>query len=167
MSADEHVELLQLVSSDAIGDQTQSLNRFGVDPRQGRAWCNWPHSTVVLTCDGTVVCGCGDAFNENPMGDARQQSVLDIWRGDGFQGMRRGMRDGHPAPFCERCGLMEVHPPDFEPPLRPGEVRELRLAVPAGSLTPGRWTGTVDLLQEGLTWFEPLHLDLTVSRAVQ
>ena len=30
--------------------------------------------------------------------------------------MRRGMRDGHPAPFCERCGLMELHPPDFEPP---------------------------------------------------
>ena len=116
MSADEHVELLQLVSPDASGDQAPSLNRFGVDPRQGRVWCNWPHSTLVLTCDGTVVCGCGDAFNENPMGDARQQSVLDIWRGDGFQGMRRGMRDGHPAPFCERCGLMEIHPPDFEPP---------------------------------------------------
>ncbi len=116
MSADEHVKLLQLVSSDASGNQTLSLNRFGADPRQGRPWCAWPHSTVVLTCDGTVVCGCGDAFNDNPMGDARQQSVLDIWRGEGFQGMRRGMRDGHPAPFCERCGLMELHPPDFEPP---------------------------------------------------
>ena len=58
----------------------------------------------------------------------------------------------------------------FEPPLSPGEVRELRLAVPAGSLTPGRWTGKLDLLQEGLTWLEtlgsePLRLDLTVTRA--
>ncbi len=59
----------------------------------------------------------------------------------------------------------------FEPSLSPGEVRELRLAVPAGSLRPGRWTGKLDLLQEGLTWletlgFEPLHLDLTVTRAL-
>ena len=59
----------------------------------------------------------------------------------------------------------------FEPSLSPGEVRELRLAVPAGSLRPGRWTGKLDLLQEGLTWFEtlgfePLHLDLRVTRAV-
>ena len=35
MSADEHVKLLQLVSSDASGNQTLSLNRFGADPRQG------------------------------------------------------------------------------------------------------------------------------------
>ena len=102
--------------SDTSCNPTPSLNRFGQDPLQGRAWCTWPHSTVVLTCDGTVVCGCGDAFNENPMGDARTQSVLDIWRGEGFQSMRRGMRDGNPAPFCYKCGLMEIHPADFEPP---------------------------------------------------
>ena len=116
MDSNRIVEVPLLTSSDAAGNQTPSLNRFGVDPRQGRVWCAWPHRTVVLTCDGTVVCGCGDAFNENPMGDARKESVLDIWRGDGFQRMRRGMRDGHPVPFCYRCGLMEVHPPDFEAP---------------------------------------------------
>ena len=116
MSSDGNVELLQIRNPDLSDSQTVDLNRFGVDPRRGRVWCNWPHSTVVLTCDGTVVCGCGDAFNENPMGDARHQSVLDIWQGEGFQRMRRGMRDGQPAPYCERCGLMEIHPPDFEPP---------------------------------------------------
>lgn len=116
MSSDGNVELLQIRTSDLSDSETVDLNRFGVDPHRGRVWCGWPHSTVVLTCDGTVVCGCGDAFNENPMGDARHQSVLDIWRGEGFQRMRRGMRDGQPAPYCERCGLMEIHPPDFEPP---------------------------------------------------
>ena len=110
------IELSVVTSSDACGSQTSSLNRFGADPRQRQVWCDWPHRTVVLTCDGTIVCGCGDAFNENPMGDARKESVLDIWRGEGFQRMRRGMRDGHPVPFCDRCGLMEVHPADFEVP---------------------------------------------------
>ena len=110
------IELPLLTSADASCTKTPSLNRFGADPLEGRVWCDWPHRTVVLTCDGTIVCGCGDAFNENPMGDARQESVLDIWRGDGFRRMRRDMRDGHPVPFCYRCGLMEVHPPDFEPP---------------------------------------------------
>ena len=110
------IELHLVTSSDACGSQTPSLNRFGADPRQGRVWCDWPHRTVVLTCDGTIVCGCGDAFNENPMGDARNESVLDIWRGEGFQRMRRGMQNGHPVPFCKRCGLMEVHPSDFEIP---------------------------------------------------
>ena len=110
------IELSVVTGSDACGSQTSSLNRFGADPRQGRVWCDWPHSTVVLTCDGTIVCGCGDAFNENPMGDAQKESVLDIWRGEGFQRMRRGMRDGHPDPFCYRCGLMEVHSSDFDAP---------------------------------------------------
>ena len=104
MSSDGNVELLQIRTSDLSDSQTVDLNRFGVDPRRGRVWCGWPHSTVVLTCDGTVVCGCGDAFNENPMGDARHQSVLDIWRGEGFQRMRRGMRDGQPDPYCEPVG---------------------------------------------------------------
>ncbi len=110
------IELTVVSSSDTCGSQTSSLNRFGADPRQGRVWCDWPHRTVVLTCDGTIVCGCGDAFNENPMGDARKESVLDIWRGEGFQRMRSGMRDGHLVPFCYRCGLMEVHPSDFDVP---------------------------------------------------
>ena len=57
----------------------------------------------------------------------------------------------------------------FEPPLGPGEVRELRLSFPAGSLPPGRWTGKLDILREGLTWLEtlgsePLDLELTVTR---
>ena len=116
MESNRNLKLPLLTSSDASCTQTPTLNRFGADPRQGRVWCDWPHRTVVLTCDGTIVCGCGDAFNENPMGDARRESVLDIWRGDGFQSMRRGMRDGHPVPFCYRCGLMEVHPTDFEAP---------------------------------------------------
>ena len=116
MGSNRYVELPLLTSSDACVKQTPSLNRFGADPRQGRVWCDWPHRTVVLSCDGTIVCGCGDAFNENPMGDARQESVLDIWRGDGFQRMRRGMQGGRPAPFCYRCGLMEIHPMDFQPP---------------------------------------------------
>ncbi len=84
------------------------LNRFGIERQGKRLWCHWPWSTFVLTCDGVVVCGCGDAFNENPVGDTRSQGAIDIWRGEGFQRMRRGMRENSPPAFCYKCGLMEV-----------------------------------------------------------
>ena len=60
----------------------------------------------------------------------------------------------------------------FKPPLSSGEVREFRLSVPAGSLTPGRWSGKLDFIQEGLTWLEtlglePLRPDLAVNGGLE
>ena len=130
----------------------------------------------------------GDAAGRPPLLELVSSPSI-VSASDGFEiavrvrGRVNGPIDGSPA-VIHRGGVgirwvsgeADANPAEgprcyFEPPLSPGEVRELRLAVPAGSLTPGRWTAKLDLLQEGLTWFEtlgfePLHLDLTVTRAL-
>ena len=121
---------------------------------------------LELVSSPSTVSG-GDAFEVAVRVHGRLNGPLDgseAAKHRGGVGIRwvSGEADGH---------LVEGPRWYFEPPLSPGEVRDLRLSVPAGSLTPGRWIGKLDLLQEELTWFEnlgfkPLRLDLRVTRAV-
>ncbi len=107
---------MSLTQLQPIADGPAQLNRFGVSYEGKRMFCLWPWRTMVLTCDGTVVCGCGDARNENKMGHVGSESALQIWQGAGFQRMRRGMHANRPPAFCYKCGLMEVHDGDYQPP---------------------------------------------------
>ncbi len=107
---------MSLTQLDVLAEGPPQLNRFGVSYEGKRMFCMWPWRTLVLTCDGTVVCGCGDARNENKMGHVGSQSALEIWQGSGFQRMRRGMHANRPPAFCYKCGLMEVHDGDYQPP---------------------------------------------------
>ena len=106
-----------MTSADALRTQPRP-NRFGVDHEGRRPWCTWPWDTLVLTCDGTVVCGCGDGFNVNRMGSV-DEGLLGVWRGEGFQRMRAGFLEGRPEPFCIDCGLMQLHDEGWRPPDAP------------------------------------------------
>ncbi len=107
---------MSLTQLEVHADGPAHLNRFGVSYRGKRMFCMWPWRTMVLTCDGHVVCGCGDARNENKMGHIATQTVMEIWQGDGFQQMRGGMHQNRPPAFCYKCGLMEVRDGDYQPP---------------------------------------------------
>ncbi len=80
-------------------------------------WCHWPFRSMVLSSDGSVVCGCADPFVQRPLGNAAQQSLLEIWNGEGFQQIRRGVNAGDLA-ACGDCGLRELRP-DPAPPTLP------------------------------------------------
>ena len=47
-----------------------------------RFTCSWPWSTMVMLCDGRIVCGCADPYGKRVLGDARTATVSGIWTGE-------------------------------------------------------------------------------------
>ena len=40
-----------------------------------RFTCTWPWSTLVMLCDGRIVCGCADPYGRRVLGDAKTASI--------------------------------------------------------------------------------------------
>ena len=59
--------------------------------------CSWPWTTLVLTCDGRVVCGCADPYAQRPLGDARTQTIGEIWTGAPVRAVRGDLNTGGSA----------------------------------------------------------------------
>ena len=66
--------------------------------------CSWPWTTLVLTCDGRVVCGCADPYVRRVLGDARDQSVAEIWNAGNVRDLRAALNTGG-SRFCGDCPL--------------------------------------------------------------
>src|SRR5438270_13027726 len=69
-----------------------------------RFQCSWPWSTLVLLCDGRVVCGCADPYGTRVLGDTRTASVSEIWRGSTISRLRADLNSGG-SKFCGDCAL--------------------------------------------------------------
>jgi hypothetical protein len=69
-----------------------------------RFTCSWPWSTMVLLCDGRLVCGCADPYGRRVLGDTRTESVQAIWTGATAAGLRRDLNQGG-SKFCGDCPL--------------------------------------------------------------
>ena len=46
-----------------------------------RFTCSWPWSTMVMLCDGRMVCGCADPYGKRVLGYAKAEGVSAIWTG--------------------------------------------------------------------------------------
>ncbi len=92
--------------------------------RAARFTCSWPWSTLVLLCDGRVVCGCADPYAARVLGDTRQQSLHEIWTAPVITDLRRGLNGGGSA-FCGDCPLKLPLGDTEAPPQRPLEVPAL------------------------------------------
>ena len=89
-----------------------------------RFQCTWPWTTLVMLCDGRIVCGCADPYAHRVLGDARAASIADIWSGTTIRGLRRDL-DAGGSTFCGDCPL--------KLPLRKGDVPVER-GIDAGPL---------------------------------
>ena len=67
-----------------------------------RFTCSWPWSTLVMLCDGRVVCGCADPYAKRVLGDVRQSSLADVWNGERASGLRADLNSGG-SQFCGDC----------------------------------------------------------------
>ena len=86
--------------------------------------CAWPWTTLVLLCDGRVVCGCADPYAKQRLGDTRTHSLADIWRSTTIDTLRRDLNGGG-SDFCGECALKVPLPDDAEPPVRSLDVGPL------------------------------------------
>jgi MoaA/NifB/PqqE/SkfB family radical SAM enzyme len=66
--------------------------------------CSWPWNTLVLLCDGRIVCGCADPYARRVLGDARVSTVEDVWRGSAITRLREDLNQGG-SKFCGDCSL--------------------------------------------------------------
>jgi hypothetical protein len=82
-----------------------------------RFQCSWPWSTLVMLCDGRMVCGCADPYGKRVLGDARTSSVHDVWTGPVVSALRADLNAGG-SKFCGDCPLKLPLKKDEAPPLR-------------------------------------------------
>jgi MoaA/NifB/PqqE/SkfB family radical SAM enzyme len=82
-----------------------------------RFQCSWPWSTLVMLCDGRIVCGCADPYGRRVLGDARRDAISSIWTGAAIAGLRRDLNAGG-SRFCGDCPLKMPLKKDDAPPAR-------------------------------------------------
>ena len=82
-----------------------------------RFTCSWPWSTMVLLCDGRMVCGCADPYGKRVLGDVRTEGVSGIWTGERVSSLRREINAGG-SKFCGDCPLKLPLRKDEQPPQR-------------------------------------------------
>jgi hypothetical protein len=89
-----------------------------------RFTCSWPWSTLVLLCDGRLVCGCADPYGKRVLGDARHESVSAVWTGPRTTALRTDLNAGG-STFCGDCPLKLPLASDAAPPQRDLDVPPL------------------------------------------
>jgi radical SAM family protein/iron-sulfur cluster protein len=82
-----------------------------------RFQCTWPWSTLVMLCDGRIVCGCADPYGHRVLGDARAASVHEVWTGPVISQLRQDLNAGG-SKFCGDCPLKVPLKKDQEPSVR-------------------------------------------------
>ncbi|HEY7288198.1 MAG TPA: radical SAM protein [Vicinamibacterales bacterium] len=82
-----------------------------------RFQCSWPWSTLVLLCDGRMVCGCADPYGHRVLGDVRRSSVRDVWGGEIVTKLRGDLNAGG-STFCGDCPLKLPLKKDDAPTVR-------------------------------------------------
>jgi MoaA/NifB/PqqE/SkfB family radical SAM enzyme len=69
-----------------------------------RFQCTWPWTTLVMLCDGRLVCGCADPYGKRVLGDARAASIREVWSGPVVSSLREDLNGGG-SKFCGDCPL--------------------------------------------------------------
>ena len=89
-----------------------------------RFTCSWPWSTMVLLCDGRLVCGCADPYGRRVLGDTRTETVTAVWTGPRAHALRTDLNAGG-SKFCGDCPLKLPLKKDEAPPQRDPAVSAL------------------------------------------
>ncbi|HEX2446431.1 MAG TPA: radical SAM protein [Vicinamibacterales bacterium] len=89
-----------------------------------RFTCSWPWTTMVMLCDGRMVCGCADPYGRRVLGDAKSASVSEIWTGPTAAGLRNDLNGGG-SKFCGDCPLKLPLKAADTPPVRSLDVGRL------------------------------------------
>jgi len=89
-----------------------------------RFQCSWPWSTLVMLCDGRIVCGCADPYAHRVLGDVRAATVRDVWAGPVITGLRANLNAGG-SKFCGDCPLKLPLKKDEQPAVRPVDAGPL------------------------------------------
>ena len=107
-------------------------NRLNEDKFRFKSACNLPFTQLIIRPDGTIGKCCNDPLNEISLGDLKNQSLLEVWRGRQFQEFRKEMyfngRQGiKGCEFCDIFGLYNYLPQHAKPSEQERLVQEIAL----------------------------------------
>src|SRR6202021_819386 len=79
--------------------------------KESRVFCMlpWTHMNVAVNGD---VRPCCMTHSDHPIGDARRQSLQEIWNSPEQRRLRRSMLEGKQSPGCVSCYELEGSSPD-------------------------------------------------------
>lgn len=88
-----------------VDKQNLQLNALPARRRSKRRPCIHPWKKIAVCWDGTAVICCNDYDKFKVVGDVKKESVLDIWNGQGMQGIRRNFVAGdfRELSLCRDC----------------------------------------------------------------
>ncbi|MDR1360646.1 MAG: radical SAM protein [Deltaproteobacteria bacterium] len=142
------VERVDAVSVGEVYDEKyQMISRpLNIKEGQQRLRCGVPWETFIVRSDGSVV-PCSNCFASADealvVGDARKQSLPDIWRGEKFQAWRDRMAAGaYTGTVCETCGRWAMYV------LLPDEIQGDVKISRTGVFTTYRKTATQERLKD-------------------
>jgi len=86
-------------------------SRAGTSPnkkeksKMPRGFCEYPFTQFNITADGTVSKCCADFYFSDPMGNVNNKSVMEIWKGEKFNNVRRTLLQGKREDIttCREC----------------------------------------------------------------
>ena len=75
-----------------------------------RGFCEYPFTQLNITTDGRVSKCCADLYFSDPMGDLKEERLLDIWYGDKFNRARKHLLAGRREQIgtCRKCDFIGV-----------------------------------------------------------
>ncbi len=83
-------------------------NRTEVNIENGIS-CVHPFQQLIIRPDGKVSLCCNDPLGKSTMGDANEESLLDIWNGEKFNFVRKQIINGRENyEHCKRCDVFVI-----------------------------------------------------------
>jgi len=85
-----------------------SPNRHNVIPLSSP--CCMPFSMMAVRPDGKLSLCCCDVYESVTLGDLTEQGILEAWRGERYNEVRRMMLKGRQnIGYCRRCDVLNTH----------------------------------------------------------
>lgn len=111
---EEHLELREKVTIVMRHPKEVLESRGGQAPNKKRrelftdVKCTHPFRQMIIRPDGKVSICCNDALGETDMGDVNENTLVEIWKGEKFENVRKNIqqfgRGG--VEFCRYCDSM-------------------------------------------------------------
>jgi GTP 3',8-cyclase len=94
------------VKSNFVGNRAGLLNNVVVE-EPILADCNRPSHQLIINCSGDIVICCNDYFGKVVFGNVTENGLLDIWRSEQFESIRRllRMRKRNKIELCKSCNF--------------------------------------------------------------
>lgn len=74
------------------------------DVEQRRTYCGYPSQRLVVASSGLVYPCCIDLHETMPVGDLREQSLLEVWNGEPMKRLRAELKAGtYTSEACKNC----------------------------------------------------------------